>query len=101
MSDALDTAAKPIKKPKRVLPERYKAYRGVWVFIEHEHGQVHPVSWELLGEGRKLADKLGVTRSAISQWPDDAPIPMPRQWQLKAMHPDIFGDQRPDQQKAA
>lgn len=49
----------------------------------------------------QLADKLGVTRSAISQWPDDAPIPMPRQWQLKAMHPDIFGDHRPDQQKAA
>jgi len=49
----------------------------------------------------QLADKLGVTRSAISQWPDDAPIPMPRQWQLKAMHPDIFGDQRPEQAKAA
>lgn len=49
----------------------------------------------------QLADKLGVTRSAISQWPDDAPIPMPRQWQLKAMYPDVFGDRRPDQQKAA
>ena len=49
----------------------------------------------------QLADKLGVTRSAISQWPDDAPIPMPRQWQLKAMHPDIFGDQRHGQAKAA
>lgn len=60
MSDALDTAAKPIKKPKRVLPERFKSYRGVWVFVEHEHGHAHPVAWELLGKGRELADKLGV-----------------------------------------
>jgi electron transfer flavoprotein alpha subunit len=59
MSDALDPAAKPLKKPKRVLPERYKNYRGVWVFVEHEHGHIHPVSWELLGKGRELADKLG------------------------------------------
>lgn len=50
----------------------------------------------------QLADLLGVTRSAISQWPDDAPIPMPRQWQLKAMRPDVFAETRPaDQQKAA
>lgn len=71
MSDALDTAAKPIKKPKRVLPERYKAYRGVWVFIEHEHGQVHPVSWELLGKGRELADKLGVELAGVLLGGDD------------------------------
>lgn len=65
MSDALDTATKPIKKPKRVLPERFKSYKGVWVFIEHEHGHVHPVSWELLGKGRVLADKLGVELSGV------------------------------------
>ncbi|MDR3536317.1 MAG: electron transfer flavoprotein subunit alpha/FixB family protein [Acetobacteraceae bacterium] len=44
---------------KKELPERFKAYKHVWVFIEYEHGQIHPVSLELLGEGRKLADKLG------------------------------------------
>lgn len=65
MSDALDTAAKPIKKPKRVLPERFKPYKGVWVFIEHEHGHAHPVSWELLGKGRELADKLGVELAGV------------------------------------
>jgi electron transfer flavoprotein alpha subunit len=42
------------------LPEHLKAYKHVWVYIEYEHGQIHPVSLELLGEGRKLADKLGV-----------------------------------------
>ncbi|MCM3114143.1 electron transfer flavoprotein subunit alpha/FixB family protein [Neobacillus sp. MER 74] len=35
-------------------------YRGVWVFIEQNDGRVEGVSLELLGAGRKLADKLQV-----------------------------------------
>jgi electron transfer flavoprotein alpha subunit len=35
------------------------------VFIEQERGEVHPVSWELLGAGRKLADKLGVDLAGV------------------------------------
>jgi electron transfer flavoprotein alpha subunit len=50
---------------KKELPEHFKAYKHVWVFIEQERGQVHPVSWELLGAGRKLADKLGVELAAV------------------------------------
>lgn len=57
--------AKPIKKPKRILPEHFKSYQGVWVFIEHEHGHVHQVAWELLGTGRRLADKLGVELAGV------------------------------------
>ncbi|MEW5769135.1 MAG: electron transfer flavoprotein subunit alpha/FixB family protein [Pseudomonadota bacterium] len=53
------------KKRKVVLDERLQAYRGVWVFIEHERGRVHPVSLELLGEGRKLADALGVELAGV------------------------------------
>ncbi|WP_088189082.1 electron transfer flavoprotein subunit alpha [Desulfosporosinus sp. FKA] len=34
-------------------------WSGVWVIIEYNNGRVAPVSWELLGEGRKLADSLG------------------------------------------
>lgn len=30
---------------KKELPEHFKAYRHVWVFVEQERGQVHPVSW--------------------------------------------------------
>jgi electron transfer flavoprotein alpha subunit len=61
----------PAKKPasgrrKVELDPRLAAYRGVWVFIEHERGATHPVSWELLGEGRKLADKLGVELAAVA-----------------------------------
>ena len=47
------------------LPEHLKAYKGVWVFIEHDRGQVHSVSWELMGEARKLADKLNVDVSGV------------------------------------
>jgi len=47
------------------LAEKYKDYRHVWVFIEMERGRVHPVSWELLGEGRKLANDLGVELGAV------------------------------------
>ena len=50
---------------KKELPEHFKAYRHVWVFVEYEHGAIHPVSLELLGEGRKLADKLGVELAGV------------------------------------
>jgi len=50
---------------KKELPEHFKAYKNVWVLVELEHGQVHPVSWELMGEGRKLADKLGVELAGV------------------------------------
>lgn len=53
------------------LPEHLKTYKGVWVFIERERGQVHPVSWELLGEGRKLADALGVPVAGVAMGPPD------------------------------
>ncbi len=45
---------------KKELPEKFRDYKHVWVFVEMERGVVHPVSFELLGEGRRLADKLGV-----------------------------------------
>ncbi|MGE4483160.1 electron transfer flavoprotein subunit alpha/FixB family protein [Acidocella sp.] len=50
---------------KKELPEHFKAYKHVWVAVELEHGVVHPVSFELLGEGRKLADKRGVELAGV------------------------------------
>jgi electron transfer flavoprotein alpha subunit len=32
--------------------------RRFWVFIEQEQGEVHPVSWELLGVARELASQV-------------------------------------------
>src|SRR6516225_3732378 len=49
---------------KKELPEHFRDYKHVWVFIELERGAVHPVSWELMGAGRHLADKLGVQLAA-------------------------------------
>lgn len=50
---------------KKELPEHFKGYKHIWVFVEQERGQVHPVSWELMGAGRKLANKLGVELAAV------------------------------------
>ncbi|MBL4933378.1 MULTISPECIES: electron transfer flavoprotein subunit alpha/FixB family protein [Clostridium] len=40
-------------------------YKGVWVFAEQREGELQKVSLELLGEGRKIADKLGVELTAL------------------------------------
>ena len=48
---------------KKELPEKFRDHKHVWVFVEMERGVVHPISFELLGEGRKLAD------SSASNWP--------------------------------
>ncbi|MGI6169238.1 MAG: electron transfer flavoprotein subunit alpha/FixB family protein [Christensenellales bacterium] len=42
-----------------------EAYKGVWVYAEQRHGKLMPTSLELLGEGRKLADDLGVELCAL------------------------------------
>ena len=75
MSDAQDTARKPaIKKPKRSLDPRYVDYRGVWVFVEHERGHVHPVAWELIGKARELANKLQVEVAGVVLGGPGAPV---------------------------
>lgn len=42
-----------------------KQYKGVWVLIEQQRGEVAPVSWELLGEGWKLAATLKVPLAGV------------------------------------
>jgi len=41
------------------------SYRGVWVFAEQRDGKIMPVAYELLGEGRKLADSINTELSAV------------------------------------
>lgn len=67
MTDTPKQAPAPASRAaaKKELPEHFKAYKHVWVAIECEHGVVHPVSFELLGEGRKLADKRGVELAGV------------------------------------
>lgn len=40
-------------------------YRGIMVFAEYRHGSIAPVSYELLGIGRKLADKRGTSLGVV------------------------------------
>lgn len=57
VQDYAKTQEKPAPKPRPVAGG--DVWSGVWVYIEYGHGEIAPVSWELLGEGRKLADALG------------------------------------------
>lgn len=40
-------------------------YKGVWIFAEQRENTLMPVVFELLGEGRKLADEIGTELAAI------------------------------------
>lgn len=42
-----------------------KEYKNVWVYAEQRAGIITPVVLELLGEGRRLADEIGVKLCAI------------------------------------
>ncbi len=55
-----------IEMKKKDTPTRdLSMYKGVWVFCEQKKGKVQSISWELLGEGKKLADKLGTELCGI------------------------------------
>lgn len=45
---------------------------------------------EHAGSPKALADLLGITPSAVSQWGDD--VPQAREWQLKVLRPEWFSD---------
>lgn len=51
------------KKTKEVI--NLSDYKGVWIFAEQRSKKLASVSLELLGIGRKLANKLGVELSAV------------------------------------
>ncbi|MCD6368625.1 MAG: electron transfer flavoprotein subunit alpha/FixB family protein [Thermoproteales archaeon] len=40
-------------------------YRGVLVFAEQHEGEIHPVTFELLGKGREIADRLKTELSSV------------------------------------
>lgn len=40
-------------------------YKGIWVYIEQNDGEIAGVSLELLGAGRRLADKRGVELAGV------------------------------------
>jgi electron transfer flavoprotein alpha subunit len=40
------------------MTETMQATKRIWVYLEQEEGQAHPVSWELLGAAQRLAADL-------------------------------------------
>ena len=42
-----------------------KDYEGLMIFAEQREGRIHPVSYQLLGKGKEIADKLGVGVSSV------------------------------------
>lgn len=57
--DVCPVNAITLEKEEKKAGAEMTAYKDVWVFIEHENGKIANVSFELLGQGRKLADDLG------------------------------------------
>lgn len=45
--------------------ENIEDYQGIMVFAEQRNGEIFGCTYELLGEGRKLADKLGQDLNAV------------------------------------
>lgn len=58
--NAISIAGVPVKA------QDFSDYKGVWVFIENRNSQIAEVSYELLVEGRRLADTLGTTLAALA-----------------------------------
>lgn len=52
------------KQPADDMPD-WSAYRGVLVYIEQRDGIAKKVGWQLLGQGKKLAEKLEVDLMAL------------------------------------
>lgn len=63
--DAIEERRRQRELEKQRLQELLSQYRGVWVYIEKKGEDIHPVSLELLGAGRKLADKLEVELAGV------------------------------------
>ncbi|MFB3885213.1 MAG: FAD-binding protein [Thermodesulfobacteriota bacterium] len=57
--DVCPVSAITLEKDEKAVTIDTSAYKDVWIFVEHEQGKVANVSFELLGEGRKLANDLG------------------------------------------
>jgi len=56
-----------ITRPEVCQPQAVNLadYKGVWVFCEQKNNRIQTISYELLGKGRELADKLGTYLAGV------------------------------------
>ena len=62
--DVCPAGALTLEHPTAEEETDLSAYRGVWVWIEQFQGQACGISWEMVGQGRRLADQLGTSLTA-------------------------------------
>lgn len=63
--DVCPVGAITLEVEKKEIAINKNDYKGVWVYIEHFEGQARNVGYELLNEGRKLADEMGEELAAV------------------------------------
>ncbi len=63
--DVCEVGALSIERAEKTVSGDLADWSGVWVYAEFRDGRIAPVALELLGVGRKLADKRGVPLSAV------------------------------------
>lgn len=54
----------PAAEAPAAQPQDLTQHQGVWFWVEQFGGQASPISWEMAGKGRELADQLGTTLTA-------------------------------------
>jgi electron transfer flavoprotein alpha subunit len=63
--DSCEAGALSIEAKEKTLPTDLAEWSGIMVYAEYRHGKVAPVSYELLGIGRQLADQQKVPLIAV------------------------------------
>jgi electron transfer flavoprotein alpha subunit len=63
--DSCEAGALSIEVKEKASQADLAAWSGIMVYAEYRHGKVAPVSYELLGIGRQLADQQQVSLSAV------------------------------------
>ena len=63
--ESCEVGALSLEGTEKAVKVDLAAWSGVWVFCEYRLGYLAPVSLELLGAGRRLADLRGVKLSAV------------------------------------
>jgi electron transfer flavoprotein alpha subunit len=63
--DSCEVDALSIEQKEKVVQADLTEWSGIMIYAEFRHGKVAPVSFELLGIGRQLADQQNVPLSAV------------------------------------
>jgi len=54
----------PVEAPAEAALD-FSDHKGVWVYVQHRAGEAAPVSWQLLGVGRDMAQEINAPVSAV------------------------------------